>query len=44
MNVQTWQKITIKSIYPGIDWVIYSDEEKGLKYDFVVHPGADPII
>ncbi|MCD4679083.1 MAG: SBBP repeat-containing protein [Bacteroidales bacterium] len=42
LNVRAYQKISIKSIYPGIDWIIYADDEKGLKYDFVVHPGADP--
>ncbi|MBI2282035.1 MAG: SBBP repeat-containing protein, partial [Bacteroidetes bacterium] len=28
-------------VYPGIDWVWYSHPQKGYKYDFVVHPGAD---
>jgi len=74
MNVHSYEKITVKNIYPGIDWVLYSlagvqsnesgvpsaenvsskDSELktkdsrlktntgGLKYDFVVHPGADP--
>ncbi len=74
LNVHSYEKITIKNIYPGIDWVLYSlagvqsnesgvpsaenvsskDSELktrdsrlktntgGFKYDFVVHPGADP--
>ena len=42
LGVQTYRKITIKSIYPGIDWVLYTQGNEGLKYDFIVHPGADP--
>ncbi len=41
LNVHTFERITINNVYPGIDWVLYSNE-KGLKYEFVVHPGADP--
>ncbi len=36
-----YRKITYRNIYPGIDWVLYSNGAD-LKYDFVVHPGADP--
>jgi len=36
LDVMTYQKITIKSVYDGIDWVIYADDEKALKYDFIV--------
>jgi len=54
MNVHSYEKITIKNIYPGIDWVLYQKDQNsgfgmkdlknvgGLEYDFVVHPGADP--
>lgn len=41
LEVQSYSKITLIDVYPGIDWVIYS-HEGGLKYDFIVHPGADP--
>jgi len=40
-DVHSYGKVTIKNIYPGIDWVICTGT-KGLKYDFVVHPGANP--
>jgi len=38
--VKSYQKITFENVYPGIDWVIYSNEGF-MKYDFVVHAGAD---
>lgn len=38
-------EILIKNVYQGIDWKIYiqhsEDEPAHLKYDFIVHPGAD---
>jgi len=43
-GVQEYGKITIKNIYKGIDWVIYTNagnKKSPLKYDFVVHPQAD---
>ena len=43
-NVNEYGKITIKSIYQGIDWIIYTNtksESHPLKYDFIIHPQAD---
>ena len=40
-GVKEHEKITIKEVYPGIDWVLYRNKDKGFKYDFVVHSGAD---
>ncbi len=39
-NVHAYSCITYSSVYPGIDFKIYNSEG-GLKYDFIVHPGAD---
>ena len=39
-------EVLVKNIYPGIDWKIYinhhQDKQSFFKYDFIVHPGADP--
>ena len=55
LNVHTYQRITIKNIYPGIDWVLFTADASastpagkngigGLKYNFIVHPGANPSV
>lgn len=41
LDVRTYTRVTYHEVWPGIDWVNYITE-KGMKYDFVVHPGADP--
>jgi len=40
-EVHNFNKVTYHNIYPGIDWVIYVNDNQ-LKYDFVVKPTADP--
>jgi len=39
-DVKKYSGIRINNVYPGIDWVLRVGNS-GLKYDFVVHPGAD---
>jgi len=39
--VRSFKRIMYRNIYEGIDFTMYSTTE-GLKYDFVIHPGADP--
>ncbi len=41
-NVASYKKIIVKDIYPRIDWILYGSSKTGMKYDFIVHPGADP--
>lgn len=40
-EVFAWSELLYPSVYPGIDWKLYSDG-KGLKYDFMLEAGADP--
>ncbi len=43
VTVHSFKRITYKNIYPFIDWVLYTtDDDKGVKYDFVIHPGGNP--
>jgi gliding motility-associated-like protein len=42
-NCKIYQGITMKDIYPGIDVRYYSDNGT-MKYDIIVHPGADPSV
>jgi gliding motility-associated-like protein len=41
-DVKEYEKITFRNVYPGIDWVLYNSDKKGFKYDFIVHPSAEP--
>ena len=40
-NVKIYLSVTFRDIYPGID-VHYYTNDGVLKYDLIVHPGADP--
>ena len=40
-EIKSYKKITLRNIYPNIDWEI-STNEKGIKYNMIVHPGGDP--
>src|SRR5262249_25374310 len=42
-NVSSFSKVEYHNLYPGIDAVYYgTNSQKGLEYDLVVSPGADP--
>ncbi|MFO0358576.1 MAG: SBBP repeat-containing protein, partial [Sphingobacteriaceae bacterium] len=41
-DVYQYEKLIIKNVYPNIDWVFYNSQKGGMKYDFIVHPGANP--
>lgn len=41
-NCKIFQGVTYKNMYPGIDVRYYIDGAQRLKYDLIVHPGADP--
>lgn len=40
-NVHSYRKVKYNELYDGIDMAIY-DQDRMLKYDFIVAPGADP--
>ncbi|HVY74100.1 MAG TPA: PKD domain-containing protein [Puia sp.] len=40
-NCRVYQGVTYKNIYPGIDVRYYTADGK-LKYDLIIHPGANP--
>jgi hypothetical protein len=40
-DVAQYTKLRYENVYPGID-VVYRGEQKQLRYDFIVKPGADP--
>jgi hypothetical protein len=39
-DVPNWSSVIYKDIYPGID-LKYHGDGQGIKYDFIVNPGAD---
>ncbi len=40
-GTKAYGRLTVKDIYPGIDWVLYTKANNSFKYDFIIHPGAD---
>lgn len=40
-EVKSYQRVNYKNLYPGIDALVYSETAQ-LKYDLIVHPGANP--
>ncbi len=40
-GLRTFQRIVYPDLWPGID-LAYNGVDGALKYDFIVHPGADP--
>ena len=43
-NVPNYAKVRFQGVYPGVDLVYYGNQGRGLEYDFVVAPGADPSV
>ncbi len=41
-NVPHAARVVLLDVWPGIDIEWYGQEGKGLKFDAIVHPGADP--
>ncbi len=41
VGVRRYGQVVYENLYEGID-LVYRADSAGLKYDFIVHPGADP--
>ncbi len=41
-NVASYEEITLKDVYDGIDLRLYSEEKGELEFDWIVWPGSDP--
>jgi len=41
-NIPHYKKVRYEEVYSGID-LIFSSKQGQLKYDFIIHPGADPM-
>lgn len=39
-RVSAFQQVTIREVYPGVDWRLSGDGGRGMKSEFVIHPGA----
>jgi hypothetical protein len=42
LNVRTYGSVTYKNLYPGIDLQFVIDKDNKAKYNYIIHPGADP--
>ncbi len=42
LNIKEYRKLIVPNVYPFIDWEIYISDHYGLKYDFIMHSGANP--
>lgn len=42
MNARSYQIIRYVNVYDNIDLVFKISEERGVEYDFIVHPGGNP--
>ncbi|HEY0976117.1 MAG TPA: gliding motility-associated C-terminal domain-containing protein [Flavobacteriales bacterium] len=40
VSTHKYGRVTIREVYPGIDWLLYTNGD-GVKYDFIVHPHGD---
>lgn len=40
VQAMSYKRFTLKDVYPGVDWVVYSHGQN-LKYDFVLAKGSD---
>ncbi|MEI6682816.1 MAG: FISUMP domain-containing protein [Bacteroidota bacterium] len=40
-KVRSYENVSYKNIYPGIDLEFQADSTSGVKYNFIVHPGGD---
>lgn len=40
-NVATFGQVRYREVYPGVDWVVYGNQQE-LEYDFIVAPGSNP--
>ena len=43
-KIAAYKKITYKNLYPGIDVEYVFHNVEGIKYSFIIHPGADPSV
>ena len=40
-RVPSYSEVVYEDLYQGID-LVYREEGRGIKYEFIIHPGADP--